>query len=68
MLDTRRIPAKHVTQDIDGNRAKLAARKVGPFPIIKMVKSNVAQSKLPRSMSRFNIDLLSHYVRNLSRF
>ncbi|OWZ04563.1 hypothetical protein PHMEG_00023514 [Phytophthora megakarya] len=72
MLDTRRIPAAHVTKDIDGKRAKLAARKVGPFQILKMVNPNVAKLKLPRSMSRlnptFNVDVLSHYVENPSRF
>ncbi|ETK86733.1 hypothetical protein L915_08691 [Phytophthora nicotianae] len=72
MLDIRRIPSAHVTQDIDGKRAKLAARKVGPFEIVKMISPNVAKLNLPRSMSRlnstFNVDVLSHYIDNPSRF
>ncbi|OWZ23812.1 LOW QUALITY PROTEIN: hypothetical protein PHMEG_0001222 [Phytophthora megakarya] len=47
MLDTRRIPAAHVTKAIDGKRAKLATRKVEPFQILKMVNPNVAKLKLP---------------------
>lgn len=61
-----------LTQDIERKRAKLAARKVGPFEIIKMVNPNVAKLQLPRSMKRlnptFNVDILSPYVENPSRF
>ncbi|KAJ8576999.1 hypothetical protein ON010_g2208 [Phytophthora cinnamomi] len=56
----------------EGKRAKLAARKVGPFEIIKMVNPNVAKLHLPRSMKRlnptFNVDVLSPYIENPSRF
>uniref|UniRef100_H3GA32 Chromo domain-containing protein n=1 Tax=Phytophthora ramorum TaxID=164328 RepID=H3GA32_PHYRM len=72
MLDTRRIPSGHVTKDIAGKRAKLAARKVGPYTIERMINPNVAKLNLPRSMRflnpTFNVDVLSHYVENPSRF
>ncbi|ETI30184.1 hypothetical protein F443_22698 [Phytophthora nicotianae P1569] len=41
MLDTRRIPSAHVTQAIDGKRAKQAARKVGSIEIVNMINLNV---------------------------
>ncbi|POM61387.1 hypothetical protein PHPALM_29605 [Phytophthora palmivora] len=53
-LHNRRISSAHVTQDIDGKHATLAARKVGTFVIIKMINPNVAKLKLPRSMSCLN--------------
>lgn len=44
-------------------KAKLAAKKVRPFEIIKMMNPNVAKLKLPRNMKRlqssFNVDLFS---------
>ncbi|GMF51890.1 unnamed protein product [Phytophthora fragariaefolia] len=43
MLDTRHIPLKHAAKDIDVNRAKLAARKVGPFVIKRMINDNAAR-------------------------
>ncbi|KAF1314506.1 Retrotransposon nucleocapsid protein, partial [Globisporangium splendens] len=72
MLDTRRMSLQHAAQDIEVKRAKLAARKIGPFPIEKMIDDNVAKLKLPSRMKRmipsFNVDILSHYVPNHDRF
>ncbi|KAG6574445.1 Retrotransposon nucleocapsid protein [Phytophthora cinnamomi] len=72
MLDTRRIPLKHAAKDIDVKRAKLAARKVGPFVIKRMINDNAARLILPRSMKSlnptFNVDVLSHYVSNPDKF
>lgn len=72
MLDTRRIPLKHSAKDINVKRAKLAARKVGPLVIKKMINDNAARLILPRSMNpanpTFNVDVLSHYVSNPDKF
>ncbi|KAF1313758.1 hypothetical protein FI667_g17051, partial [Globisporangium splendens] len=71
-LDTRRLPLQHAAQDMEVKRAKLAARKIGPFPIEKMTNDNVARLKLPSRMRRmnpsFNVDILSHYVPNHDHF
>ena len=42
MMDTCHMPAKDVTQDIDGTRVKLAALKAAPFQITKMTSTNVS--------------------------
>jgi hypothetical protein len=73
MLDTRRLPLNHAAKDMDDNkRAKLAARKIGPFEIKRMINENAARLNLPRSMrflaQTFNVDLLSHYVSNPEKF
>jgi hypothetical protein len=72
MVDTKRIPLKHSGKDLDDKRAKLAARKMGPFEIIRMINNNAAKLKLPRTMKgmnpTFNVDILSHYVENPNRF
>jgi hypothetical protein len=72
MLDTRRIPLKHAAKDIDVKRAKLVARKVGPFVIKKMINENAPILILPRSMKSLNptftVDVLSHYVSNPDKF
>jgi hypothetical protein len=57
---------------LEDKRAKLAARKIGPFEIIRMINDNAAKLKLPRSMKginlTFNVDVLSHHVENPDRF
>jgi hypothetical protein len=72
MVDTKRIPLKHSGKDLEDKRAKLAARKIGPYEIIRMINDNAAKLKLPRSMKgmnpTFNIDILSHHVENPDRF
>ena len=72
MLDTRRLPLRHSTQALDEKRAKIAARKIGPYEIERMVNDNVAKLKLPRNTrflhSAFNVDILSHYVENPDQF
>ncbi|KAF1331550.1 Retroelement pol polyprotein, partial [Globisporangium splendens] len=72
MLDTKNLPLKTVNVNTDLKKAKLAAKKIGPFEIEHMVNDNVARLKLPRSMQRlnptFNIDLLSPYSVNISKF
>ncbi|KAF1326246.1 putative retroelement, partial [Globisporangium splendens] len=51
---------------------KLAAKKVGPFKIETMVNKNVARLVLPPNMKRlhpaFNVELLSNYVENPTKF
>ena len=72
LLDTKNLSLKTTTAHTDLNKAKLAAKKIGPFEIIAMISDNVAKLKLPRAMKRvhptFNVDLLSHYHPNVSEF
>jgi len=72
MLDTKRIPLAHATQGTESRVAKLAARKVGPFEILRMINPNVAKLKLPKSMKRmnptFNVDILQPYVPTPDKF
>ncbi|DAZ93820.1 TPA: hypothetical protein N0F65_004209 [Lagenidium giganteum] len=53
-------------------KAKLAARKIGPFQIEHIIIENVAKLILPRNLKRlhssFNVDLLSHFVESPDRF
>lgn len=69
MLDTKNLPLKHAGNQ---GKAKLSAKKVGPFEITAMINENVAKLRLPKSMSRlnatFNVDLLHHYVENPIQF
>ncbi|KAF1333225.1 polyprotein, partial [Globisporangium splendens] len=72
MLDTKNLPLKTVTQSTSLQKAKLAAKKVGPFKIDSMVNKNAARLVLPPNMKRlhpaFNVELLSHYVENPTKF
>ncbi|OWY94666.1 hypothetical protein PHMEG_00035539, partial [Phytophthora megakarya] len=68
LLDTKNLPLKTVNKNTELKKAKLAAKKVGPFVIERMVNDNVAKLILPSSMKRlnptFNIELLTHYQTN----
>ena len=72
MLDTKNLQLKQVAQGSELEKAKLAAKKVGPFKILAMINENAARLRLPRSMSRlhstFNVDLLHHYIENPAKF
>ncbi|KAF1328523.1 Retroelement pol polyprotein, partial [Globisporangium splendens] len=72
MLDTKNLPLKTVARSTSLQKAKLAAKKVGPFKIETMVNKNVARLVLPPNMKRlhpaFNVELLSHYVENPTKF
>ncbi|KAF1330411.1 polyprotein, partial [Globisporangium splendens] len=72
MLDTKNLPLKTVAQSTSLQKAKLAAKKVGPFKIDSMVNKNAARLVLPPNMKRlhpaFNVELLSHYVENPTKF
>ncbi|CAI5712017.1 unnamed protein product [Peronospora farinosa] len=72
LLDTKNLPLRTVNAHIGLKKAKLAAKKVGPFEIIKMINPNVAKLKLPRNLkklhSSFNVDLLFTYKPNASEF
>ncbi|KAF1314389.1 Retrotransposon nucleocapsid protein, partial [Globisporangium splendens] len=72
LLDTKNVPLKTVNANTDLKKAKLAAKKIGPFEIEHMINDNVAKLKLQRNMKRlnptFNIDLLSHYRVGTSQF
>ncbi|KAF1334741.1 Retroelement pol polyprotein, partial [Globisporangium splendens] len=72
MLDTKNLPLKTVAQSTSLQNAKLPAKKVGPFKIDSMVNKNVARLVLPPNMKRlhpaFNVELLSHYVENPTKF
>lgn len=72
MIDTRRLPLRHAAQDMEVKRAKLAARKIGPFKIERMIGENVAKLRLPASMQKmnptFNVDILFHSVKDHDRF
>ncbi|OWZ17148.1 Retroelement [Phytophthora megakarya] len=68
LLDTKNFPLKTVDKNTELKKAKLAAKKIGPFVIERMVNDNVAKLILPCSMKRlnptFNIELLTHYQTN----
>ncbi|KAF1334822.1 hypothetical protein FI667_g1429, partial [Globisporangium splendens] len=72
MLDTKNLPLKTVAQSTSLQNAKLAAKKVGLFGIETMVNKNVARLVLPPNTKRlhpaFNVELLSHYVENPTKF
>ncbi|KAF1314311.1 Retroelement pol polyprotein, partial [Globisporangium splendens] len=72
MLDTKNLPLTTVARSTSLQKAKLAAKKVGPFKIETMVNKNVARLVLPPNMKRlhpaFNVELLSHYVENPTKF
>ncbi|KAF1314665.1 Retrotransposon nucleocapsid protein, partial [Globisporangium splendens] len=72
VLDTKNLPLKTVARSTSLQKAKLAAKKVGPFKIDAMVNKNVARLVLPPNMKRlhpaFNVELLSHYVENPTKF
>ncbi|KAF1327470.1 Retroelement pol polyprotein, partial [Globisporangium splendens] len=72
MLDTKNLPLKTVAQSTSLQKAKLAAKKVGPFKIDSIVNKNVARLVFPPNMKRlhpaFNVELLSHYVENPTKF
>ncbi|GMF46663.1 unnamed protein product [Phytophthora fragariaefolia] len=72
LLDTENLPLKTVNQNTGLKKAKLAAKKVGPFVIERMVNDNVAKLILPHTMKRlnptFNVELLTHYLTNREDF
>ncbi|KAG6608884.1 Retrotransposon nucleocapsid protein [Phytophthora cinnamomi] len=72
LLDTKNLPLKTVNKNTELKKAKLAAKKVGPFVIERMVNDNVAKLILPRTMKRlnptFNVELLTHYQTNRADF
>ncbi|KAG6623028.1 Retrotransposon protein [Phytophthora cinnamomi] len=61
LLDTKNLPLKTVNKSTELEKAKLAAKKVGPWKLI-----------LPRTIKRlnpiFNVGLLSHYQTNREGF
>lgn len=61
-LSRRNIKTKRASSKID-------VRRLGPFPVIRMVGSNAAELALPREYSRlhpvFNVALLMPYVSGL---
>ncbi|CAI5708325.1 unnamed protein product [Peronospora effusa] len=54
LLDTKNLPLRTVNAHIGLKKAKLAAKKVGPFEIIKMINPNVAKLKLPRNLNKLH--------------
>ncbi|GMF36993.1 unnamed protein product [Phytophthora fragariaefolia] len=72
LLDTKNLPLKTVNQNTELKKAKLAAKKVGPFVIERMVNDNVAKLILPHTKKRlnptFNVELLTHYLTNREDF
>ncbi|GMF29401.1 unnamed protein product [Phytophthora fragariaefolia] len=72
LLDTKNLPLKTVNQNSELKKAKLAAKKVGPFVIGRMVNDNVAKLILPHTAKRlnptFNVELLTHYLTNRADF
>ncbi|KAG6613497.1 Retroelement pol Polyprotein [Phytophthora cinnamomi] len=72
LLDTKNLPLKTVNKNTELKKAKLAATKVGPFVLERMVNDNVAKLILPRTMKRlnptFNVELLTHYQTNREDF
>ena len=72
MLDAKHLKLRHHNMGTGTSKTKLLAKKIGPFKIETMINSNVARLVLPRSLRKlhpsFNIDLLSHFVPNPTRF
>ncbi|POM68737.1 Polyprotein [Phytophthora palmivora] len=54
LLDTKNLPLKTVNKNTELKKAKLAAKKVGPFVIERMINDNVAKLILPATMKRLN--------------
>ncbi|KAJ0391994.1 hypothetical protein P43SY_010486 [Pythium insidiosum] len=46
-LDTKNISIQHVNENTLLRKAKLSARKIGPFKIESMINANLAKLKLP---------------------
>ncbi|GMF36713.1 unnamed protein product [Phytophthora fragariaefolia] len=72
LLDMKNLPLHTENQNTELKKAKLAAKKVGPFVIGRMVNDNVAKLILPHTMKRlnatFNVELLTHYLTNREDF
>ncbi|TMW66815.1 hypothetical protein Poli38472_014127 [Pythium oligandrum] len=72
LLDTKNLPLRVAAEGAEEKKSKLAARRIGPFRIIKMINDNVAKLELPANLSRlhptFNVELLTHYVPNPDKF
>ncbi|TMW67722.1 hypothetical protein Poli38472_007394 [Pythium oligandrum] len=72
LLDTKNLPLRVAAEGAEEKKSKLAARRIGPFRIIKMINDNVAKLELPANLSRlhptFNVELLTHYVPSPDKF
>ncbi|TMW59505.1 hypothetical protein Poli38472_004574 [Pythium oligandrum] len=72
LLDTKNLPLRVAAEGAEEKKSKLAARRIGPFRIIKMINDNVAKLELPANLSRlhptFNVELLTHYVPSPEKF
>ncbi|CEG43453.1 Chromo domain/shadow [Plasmopara halstedii] len=72
MLDTRGVSFNHAAKDMENKRAKFAARKVGPFEIIKMINPIVAKPRSSLSMKKnnqtFSVDVLLKYEPTPDKF
>ena len=47
---TKNLSLETINAHMELKKAKLTAKKVGPFEIIKMINPNVAKLKLPRNL------------------
>ena len=68
-LDTKDLPLRTFNAHIDLKKAKLTAKKFGPFEIILMINPNVAKLKLPQNITRlslsFNVEYSIHIIEYL---
>ncbi|DBA04551.1 TPA: hypothetical protein N0F65_011099 [Lagenidium giganteum] len=71
-LDTRNTALKHAAQHALLKKVKLAARKIGPFHLERMVNPNVTKLALPPAMKKvnptFNVEFLTPFVAKPDRF
>lgn len=72
LLSTKNLSLRIAADGAKDKKNKLAAKRIGPFRISKMLSENVARLELPEKLSRlhptFNVELLTHYVENPTKF
>ena len=72
MTRCKHLKLRHHNLGIETTNTKLLAEKIGPFKIETMINNNGNKLVLPRNLrklhSTFNIELLSHFVPNPTKF
>ena len=72
MTRCKHLKLRHHNLGIETTNTKLLAEKIGPFKIETMINNNGDKLVLPRNLrklqSTFNIELLSQFVPNPTKF